>query len=163
MGDLLNNGFNTTDGRMYLITERTLERLDIQFTPPDIQVDSRPTIATIQIVGRNTPRYQYIGGEPTIRLTLDFYANEVEGQDVVAKCRFLESLTASDGSEGPFQRVKMIFGDLYKNDMWVVKSAPYRLFNFDESVGYLPKHATVELTLAKDPTDNLRWRDIRYS
>jgi len=158
--DLNNIGLNTTQGRLYIITEKTLEKLEIQFIPPSIEIQRNANYSVIQIVGRNTPQYQFLGGETRMPLTLDFYADDDARRDVELKCKWLEALCAYDGKK-PVQRVKLIFGDLFKEEMWVVQSVKYSFKLFDRVYGFRPRLGTAELSLGLDPTTNLTWADIR--
>jgi hypothetical protein len=158
--DLVNIGLNTTQGRLYLITERTLEKLEIQFIPPSINIERNANYATFQIVGRNTPQYQFLGGETRLPLSLDFYADDEFRRDVELKCKWLEALCAYDGKK-PAQRVKLIFGDLFKEEMWVVQSVKYTFNLFDRVYGFRPRLGKCDLVLGLDPTTNLTWADIR--
>src|SRR5690606_14511421 len=88
----------TTEGRLYFIALTTLDRLDIQFVPDEINISRNPTIASIQVIGRNNPIYHYISGETTLNLQLDFHAMHENRQDVINKCRWLEHLAYADGN-----------------------------------------------------------------
>lgn len=151
---------STTEGLLYFIAVDSLHRLEIQFVP-DISVARRPLIAGLYVIGRNTPKYHYLGGETLINLKLDFHAAQENRQDVIDKCRWLEHLTFNDGYSQPPQKVKLVFGDLFRDELWIVKSINYNLSNFHKQYGFLPQQAFANIQLALDPESNLVWEDIR--
>lgn len=159
MASIKNAGFNTTKGKLHIIAEKTLEKLDIQFYPAELSTDYNPNIATIQVVGRNLPRYQLLGGEATLTMQLDFHADESSKQSVTKKCDWLRSLTMVDRKKGA-QRVKIVFGELYKNEMWIVKSVKVKSSLFDEANGCYPRQAYVDITFGLDMDKNLNWIDV---
>lgn len=152
----------TTEGRLWIIPEKEIEKkIEIQFTLPEISISRTSNIQTIQIVGRNNPLYQYTSGETSFPLTLDFYAQNADRRDVITTCRFLESLSANNGYKNPPQRIRLVYGALFRDEMWVIKSVKYRLSNFDKEYGYLPKQAYVDMDLVLDTQENATWDDIR--
>jgi hypothetical protein len=152
----------TTEGRLWIVPEREIEkRIEIQFVPASIDWSRSSNIQTIVIVGRNNPLYQYTSGETVLPLKLDFYAQQEDRKDVITTCKFLESLSANNGYKKPPQRIRIIWGDLFKDEMWVIKSVKYKLDNFDKEFGFLPKQAYVDLDLVLDTKGNLTSDDIR--
>lgn len=157
---IYNRGIQATNSSLYFIALDTGERLEIQFVPPIIEGDRVADLGTMKIVGRNNPMYQNVGGEDTLAITLDFYADEESRQSVIHKVRWLKSLTYTDGGRQPAQRVALVWGDLYKNEKWVVARVRERLSNFDAGYGFLPKQAMVDLQLKLAPDTNLTWEDV---
>lgn len=151
---------STTEGQLYFIALDSLDRLEIQFVPK-IELNRRTNMANIQIIGRNNPKYQYLSGENTMNLQLDFHATKEDRTDVINKCRWLEHLTFNDGYRRPPQKVKLVFGNLFRNEVWIVKNVSCKLDNFHRESGFLPQQAYVEVTLALDPETNLTWEDVR--
>lgn len=151
---------STTEGKLYFIALQTLDRLEIQFVPK-INKSRNANYANIQVIGRNTPRYQYLSGESTLNLELDFYAQQEDRRDVIDKCNWLEHLTFNDGYITPPQKIKLVFGDMYKDEVWVVKRVDVSYENFHKGFGFLPQQAYVNLTLALDPESSLTWEDVR--
>lgn len=152
----------TTAGRLWIVPEIELDqKIEIQFVPREIAISRVSAIQTIAIVGRNNPFYQYTGGETTMPIQLDFYAEDEDRKDVLRKVRFLESLSINNGYKNPPQRIHLIFGDIFKNEMWVIKSVKTKLSNFDKPYGMLPKQAYVDLELALDTNVNLTRKDLR--
>ena len=150
----------TTEGRLYFIALRRLERLEIQYVPDEISISRTPDIAKLKVIGRNNPKHHYTGGNTTLSLKLDFYSEHESRQDVIDKCRWLESLAYSDGlSHGP-DHVKLVFGRLFRNEVWAVTKVDYKLSNFSKKHGYLPQQAYVNIQLALDPLHNVRIEDV---
>lgn len=153
--------------RMWLVhideNGRNLESLKIQTVPEQIEVQPSSTWSVIPSIGRNNPFYHYTGGEDSLRLTLDWYAVTAAKEEVIEKCRWVESLSKADGYfKGP-PLVVLVFGDLYVYDTWIIESAPYRLSLFDRSAGMFPRQAYQDLTLKKVTPNNTTTEQIRYS
>ena len=151
----------TTEGQLYFIALTTLDRLNIQFVPDQLEIARNPSIANIQVVGRNNPIYHYISGDTTMRLELDFHAMTENRQDVIDKCKWLEHLAYNDGYEKEPQKVKLVFGELFQDEQWIVRQVSYSLSNFNKQKGFLPQQAYVSVELGLDPESNLLWEDIR--
>jgi hypothetical protein len=141
--------------------DRTIGKLKIQTVPLNLSVTPTTQWAVIPVLGRNLPRYQYTGGETKIRFQLDWYSVTPLRDDVIDRCRWVESLSRSDGWNAPPPRILLIFGDLFKNQTWVVESAPYELSLFDKEWGMLPRQAYQELTLMQVSDTNITHFDIK--
>lgn len=141
---------STTQGRLYFIALQSLERLEIQFVPEELNLTRQPSVQQIEIVGQNLPKVQQQGGERRLNFELDFYASDDNRQDVMTKCLWLESLTYRNGADVPAEKVRLIFGELFSRDVWVVKSVNYRLKQFHKQFGYLPCQAYVNIELVND-------------
>jgi len=152
---------STTKGLLYLIAVDTMEKLEIQFVPPELAIERQIDIAKVRVVGRNNPLHQYVGGDTTLGLQLDFHAMDEDRKDVIRKCRWLESLGYNDGYEKQPPRVKLVFGDLFQDQIWIVQSVSYKLSAFDKQYGFLPRQAYVDIELALDPEINLKWADVQ--
>ena len=150
----------TTEGLLYFIAIDSLERLDIQFVP-DLDIQRNANIATIQIVGRNLPQYQYTGGDTVLNLQLDFHSLEENRTDVINKCRWLEHLTANNGLKKKPSKVKLVFGDVFRDEQWIVKQVGYKLNNFHKGYGFLPQQAIVNIQLLLDVESDINWDSIR--
>ena len=72
-----------TGGRLYITALRTLDRLEIQYVPPELAVKRNPLIAGVAIVGRNNPQHHYLGGSTELNLQLDFHSQETNREDVI--------------------------------------------------------------------------------
>jgi|AntAceMinimDraft_11_1070367.scaffolds.fasta_scaffold44027_3 hypothetical protein len=149
--------------KLYFTALRSLERLEIQYVPPEIAITRSPIIAGVAVVGRNNPKHHYLGGSTEMSLELDFHSEEASREDVITKCKWLESLAYGDAFDNPPETVRLTFGKLFRNnEIWVVKAVNYKLSLFEEKSGYLPKQAYVQLTLALDTKKNLKIEDVKW-
>ncbi len=151
----------TTNGRLYFIALRSLERLEIQFVPEKLEINRKPNVQQVEIVGLNLPKLQHQGGGRNITLELDFHAEDQNREDVIRKCLWLESLTYRDGPDKPAERVRLIFGRLFNRDIWMVESVKYELKNFHRQFDYLPTQAYATVTLVQDGELEPRAGDIK--
>lgn len=155
---------------------KRIESLDLQFRPPSINLNPESAIAAVPTMGRNNPFYNYGGSEDTLSFEVSFYAKEENRQDVLYKCRWLESLTKADGYKTSPHRIKIVWGKdglLFFNQTWILVSAPYVLSNFVDRgyvknnneyqvkpFGLLPTVARQQLTFKKITTKNNTYGDI---
>lgn len=154
--------FTTTEGRLYIVNLRTYETVEIQFTPPSIDINRDPNVEQVDIVGLNLPRTQQQGGPRTLDLELEFYAQEQNRQDVISKCRQLESLTYRDGPNIPAPQVRLIFGTMFHQEVWTMRKVTYKLYQFDRRYSYLPIRATARITLVQDGALEPTATNVRY-
>ena len=152
---------STTQGKLYFIALGSLERLEVQFVPEELQLSRVPSVQQVEIVGQNLPKLQHQGGERRLSLELDFYASDENREDVITKCLWLESLTYRSGVDTPAERVRLVFGKLFNRDVWMVKSVNYRLKQFDKKYGFLPCQAYVAIELAHDGASEMKASDIK--
>lgn len=162
MGDILNTGIQTTNKALYFLCVDTRERLEIQFVPPSLRITDDADIAVIKIIGRSTPKYQNSGGEVTMPLELDFYSDEENRTSVVRKCNWLRSLRYSDGKK-PAKRVALIFGNMFKKEIWTVRNVSVEYTNFSKKHGYMANQAKVTINLCLDVDYNLKPDDINVT
>lgn len=150
--------------RLYFTALTSLQTLPIQYVPPKITINRNPNVAAVAIVGRNTPRYHYLGGTTEITLDLDFHSEQANREDVISKVKWLESLAYSDGFNTEPEQVRLTFGKLFRaNEIFVIKAFSADLSLFDDNAGYLPRQAYVKLTLALDSSTNLLIEDIKWN
>lgn len=133
----------------YILDLTTGQRLFFQTIPLDITVNPEASWVVIAPPGMNNAFYQYTGGEDSLEFTITWYADDESRQDVIRKCKWLESLTRNDGYDNPPHVVQFIFGDLFKNSKWIVFGAAYKLSNFNREVGMLPQMASQQLVLKR--------------
>jgi hypothetical protein len=153
----------TTDGRLCLIAEDTLERMDIQFMPPKHTETTTANLAEVRIAARNLPRFQHVGVSNRLEFTLDFYSNELGSKDVLRKVRWLQSLCYNNKGLSKTQRVIVIFGDMYRNQTWRVVRVSPDFSLYDKQGGYLPKRADVQLDLEQDNEFDVGWEDVQFN
>lgn len=155
---------NTTEGKLYLTALKSLERLDIQFVPVNMTDKRTAIVAGIAVVGRNVPFHHFVGGTKTMPLELDFHAEEENREDVIRKCKWLESLTYSDEFENKLERVRLTFGRMFRPfETWIIQSVDVDYSIFQQEYGMLPKQAYVKLNLILDTDTNLTPDDIKWT
>jgi hypothetical protein len=148
---------SSTQGQLAIVElSPPFERLEIQFMPTGLAWSRTPDLPALAVVGRNNPHYHLTGGEDRLNLRLDF-ATELESRlDVIRKVQWLRSLTFA-----PVRNVKLVWGQLFKSEVWVVASFKADMDQFMHNANMLPQQAYVDITLALDPKKNLRLRDVR--
>lgn len=153
--------------------------LYIQNRPTEIQVNPGSTWVSIKSMGRNNPFYMYTGGEDTISFDISWYTSDPNHpEEVLAKCRLLESWTRANGYISAPPTLKILWGNsgIFNNFDFILESCPYRLTNFQNgsraSIGPVtdsngaidkklyPACATQTLTFKKVIRDNTLHDDI---
>lgn len=137
------------DNQPYLVDLVTLEKLHFQTIPERIDYQSESSFATLESPGRNNPLYHYTGSEDIISFTITWYGNHYGLQDVIRKCKWLMSLSRSDGYRASIHPCKLIFGEMFKNSKYIVTAAPFGLREFDRVFGMFPRWAEQQVTLKK--------------
>jgi len=155
---------STTREKCWIVSlEEGGRRLAIQYVPNEFLWTRKPAISEVQIVGRNVPKHHYTGGKKELKFELDFYSVVEERDDVIEKVRWLESLTYNDGPSADIERVKVIFGTLYKDEVWVIQDVESNI-QFFEKENFLPQQAFVNLTLLLDAASTINPNfDVRKS
>lgn len=155
----------STPSNMWLVRldnrGREVESLRIQVVPLEISVEPDAKWAVIPSIGRNNPFYQYTGGEDTISFTLDWYSISNLKDDVIEKCRWVQSLSRANAYDEPPSRVLLVYGKLFRFSTWIVESAPYRLSLFNKQMGMLPQQAYQDLVLKRVTDKNLSTQELR--
>lgn len=163
--------------------------LVIQNRPDRLRVEPAATWAAVKSMGRNNPFYFYTGGEDTITFDISWYSvDEKHRDDVVNKCRLLESWTRADGysASPPTLRIQWGNSGLFEDDLFILAAAPYELTHFqnasrmmrrydnDPDTGQripntvsrpynlklLPNCATQTLTFKRVTKNNRTWEEI---
>lgn len=122
--------------------------LTIQNRPNEINIESVSTWASVKSFGRNDPFQIYNGSEKTITFEISWYSvDSVNRDDVVTKCKLLESWTKSDGYRTAPPLLKLVWGGsgIFENDEFILSSAPYKLTHFQS--GHIKRD---EVTMVKD-------------
>lgn len=151
---------STTQGAAYIINLSSLETMEIQFVLDELTYTRNANYSNIEIIGRNEPKYHYSGGETTMPLILDFHAQDDDRQDVIRKIKWLEALSYGDGYDANPPVIKIVFGEVFKEEQWIVKSVKPNMSLFVPMFNFLPHQATVSLDLAKYAPKNPKWVDI---
>lgn len=163
--------------------------LVIQNRPDRLRVEPAATWAAVKSMGRNNPFYFYTGGEDTITFDISWYSVDANHRDdVVNKCRLLESWTRADGysASPPTLRIQWGNSGLFEDDLFILAAAPYELTHFqnasrmlwrydhDPNTGQrmtntvgqpfnlklLPNCATQTLTFKRVTKNNRTWGEI---
>lgn len=111
------------------------QSITLQNRPDELRVDPKSAWATVASMGRNNPFYLYTGGEDTISFDISWFVSDPTRRDeVVAKCRLLESWTKADGYNAapPVLLIKWGGSGIFNNDNFILESAPYTLTHFQD-------------------------------
>lgn len=111
------------------------QSITLQNRPDELRVDPKSAWATVASMGRNNPFYLYTGGEDTISFDISWFVSDPTRRDeVVAKCRLLESWTKADGYNAapPILLIKWGGSGIFDNDNFILESAPYTLTHFQD-------------------------------
>ncbi len=146
--------------QMVIVEPDSYEVIDFQFVPDVLSWQRNIDISEIKPILRNTPKYQYSGGSTVISFRLDFFANTDGRDDVIDRCRQIEALGYSDGYVKPKAQVKLVWGALFRNEVWEVLSVKYDLMEFKPDQYFLPQQAYVDITLGLVADTNLRINDV---
>lgn len=148
----------------------------IQNRPQEITVDPQPSWVSIKSMGRNNPFMLYTGGEDTISFDISWFSNDPSNrEDVLTKCKLLESWSKADGylSAPPVLKLSWGSSGIFDNDLFILFSATYKLSNFQDrcvsrissnkdniNIGLLPSVATQTLVFKRVTPKNLEHTDI---
>lgn len=164
MANLINKTISQTNKQLFIVDLSSPdETMEIQFVPQELRMSGTTNHARMDVVGRNNPLYQYINGEDSIFLELDFYADDENKEDVVERVRWLQSLRYNDGFDRRKKNVLLVWGDLFSNSnlVWIVTLVNVEYSGFHSEFNYRPVFAKVFVTLVLDPSTNIRVSDIR--
>ena len=145
----------------YFVDMVTCEILVLQTLPLEFNYSPETQWNVVMAPGRNSPNYQYSGAEDTLNFQISWYANEESREDVLRKCKWLESKSKNNGYDEKPHRVKLMFGDLFNDTEWIIFDARYRISLFHRSIGFLPCLATQELTMKRVMTSNRTTQQIQ--
>lgn len=153
--------FNTNQKCYIVVYDDPSQKLEFQFVPNEATWNRQAKIGEIEIVGRNNPQQQWTGGSDSFAFTLDFYCEDASRKDVTAKCEFLQSLTYANGNTAPPPLVKIVWGEWFRNEKWVLRSCNTVYSTFYKGNGYLPHTAKCDLSFTLNPDFNRTLADIR--
>lgn len=159
--DLANDKADTPHA-IYIIDVENQQYLRIQNVPLEFDYSPESTFAAINTIGRNNPFYHYTGSEDTLTFDISWYANEASRTDVIRSCRWLESYTKNDGYTDEPHRIKLAFGELFTNDLWLITAAPYKLSLFSKPNSMMPTLAYQTLTLKRVVETNRTKEEILH-
>lgn len=150
----------TTAGRLFITALDSLERLEIQYVPKELTIERVADYGDIRIVGRNNPFHHYVNGHENLDIDLDFHSIEKAREDVVKKCNWLKSISMNDGYDNPPEVIRLTFGRLFREEIWVIRSVRINYAQFEERTGFLPVQAYVKLGLSLSPKQNTKRSDV---
>lgn len=153
----------TTTKRELIIMELVtpFSYIEVQYVPAEINVPREAHMQNVTIVGRNDELMHYISGSERMSLTLDFHADDVNKDEVYKKVNWLKSLTANDGYAGKFRNVKIVWGDMFKNQVWAIQGVNPKYSHFSADNKWMPLRCSVQINLKLDPKKNRYIKDIR--
>ena len=153
-------------------SKRYYSYIQLPFVPRELDYNPESNFVGIASFGRNNPFYQFTGSEDTLTFEIDWFSKEVNREDVIFNCRWLEALTKGDAYDEIPHRVKIVWGSdnkLFEDSIWLLVSAPYRLSNFvrgyrldgqDYKVGMLPQQAYQTVTFKRITKLNRSTKEI---
>jgi len=169
---------------IYNISISPAQYIVLQNRPTSIDFRGDTSWASIKSMGRNTPLYHYTGAEDTVQFNISWYCDDPQHPDeVINKCRLLESWSKADGYSKSPPVLRIQFGNdqndhLFKDQFFILKSATYTLKNFNslyttdgrrvdsnKNVTYrngklYPMVATQELVFNRVSDHNITYKDI---
>lgn len=110
--------------------------ITLQNRPPEIDVDPQSTWVEVRSMGRNVPFMMYTGASDTLSFDISWFSNQKDRRDdVITKCRLLESWTKSNGYNAapPILKIKWGSSDIFTSAYFILYSAKYTLSNFQDS------------------------------
>lgn len=161
MSNIYNTGLQTTDSKLYILDLDTQESMEIQFVPDNLSIDRKIRLNAVNIIARNLPKYQYSGGQTELDFRLDFYADEENRVSVIQRCKWLEGFTVNDKGRSPQKKLALIFGSMFRDDIWIMGEFKYKLENFDKQFGMYPKQAYVDIKLHLTTASNTSFTETR--
>ena len=145
-----------------LVDLDTLERLNFQTVPQNLEYVPNANFHSINTVGRNNPEYHYTGGSDVLSFTLTWYSDrlqsgalDTEKTGVLTHCKWIEARSRNDGYNAEPPRVKLIWGSTrYTDATWLIQSSQYTTKLPDAQNDYLPTHAVQNITLIRVTEEN---------
>lgn len=153
---------STTGGNLYMIALDSLERIEIQYVPKELALTRNAKLGELAIVGRNIPKNHQTGGSKFLKFTLDFYSvkESAEGRDdVIKKLRLLESWTYNEGIDRNAEKIKLVYGSMFRDEIWTVQTVDIKMVEFEKQT-FLPLQAYVNVTLKLDTNKNPKRSDV---
>lgn len=132
-----------------------------QFVPEVIENPRSAKLQEVVIIGRNDALLHYINGQESLRLELEFLATSEKKDDVKKTIDWFKSLTMNDGYSGKIRNVKLIMGNVFTNEVWLVEAVEPKMSHFSQKDAWMPLRATIGLNLKLDPNKNRYIDDVR--
>ncbi|MBP7509915.1 MAG: hypothetical protein KA807_19035 [Prolixibacteraceae bacterium] len=150
-----------------LIIVDAIDKSQMEFDfPEEITKENNPIYASENIVGRATPRHQFIsGGERTMRLPLNVHWRENENE-VEKAVSWLESLTYPEIThtgeiKGAPHPVLLVMGKFLNGNIYIVKSVSQRYHSLWVYPSGMPCYAAIQLELWLHKKININYKTVR--
>lgn len=156
-------------------SSKPLAKVEIQYFT-NVEMNPEASWAVVKSMGRNNPFYMFTGSEDTISFEISWRTLQDNREDVLNKCRLLESWTKADGYDAapPVLGISWGSSNIFAGDHFILKSAPYKPNSFQNSyrkgprngtneiidLGLLPNAATQTLTFCRVTSGNRTREDI---
>ena len=127
-------------------------KIDLYTVPRELEWGVASNWATIASIGRNNPFYHYTGSEDTLAFTIDWYSRQENRQDVIFYCKWLSARAKANGYFEDPHRLILVWGKedlLFKDDIWILEKASYKLSGFQKQARMLPNQAFQDLVFKK--------------
>lgn len=132
------NSFPKINNQITIVNRHTSPPtvLTIQNRPNELRVEPKANWVAVSSMGRNNPFMMYTGGEDTISFDISWFATDSKNRDeVITKCRLLESFSRANGYASAPPTLQIIWGTsgLFDNDLFILESAAYTLTHFQNA------------------------------
>lgn len=151
---------SSNNNNTYFVDLDTGEVLGLQGLPKKHEYDPASVFSKIKTPGRNNPMYTFSGSEDILDFEISWFSTAQDARDVVAKCKWLESMTKADGYVGRPHLLRFQWGDMYSKAIWIVNSAKYTLEFFDKTRGMFPTCAKQHIILHRYTLTNATHEQI---
>jgi len=136
--------YTVNTNKVYIVNISAIPyvKLELQNRPNEIQVNPISNWSDVNSMGRNIPFAIYTGGNSSFSIDISWFSNQPNvPNDVLAKCKLLESWSKADGYKSSPPLLKIVWGGskIFDNHLYILKSATYRLSNFN-SVSVTPNY-----------------------
>lgn len=164
-GTTKSNYQSSNGNSTYIIDLDTGESLGLQGLPRSMEYDPKSVYSVIKTPGRNLPFYTFSGSEDVLEFDITWYSVSKDKSDVLARCKWLESMSKADGFLGRNHFARLLWGRLFSKTMWIVESAKYTIRDWDKVNNMFPIHASQKVVLKRysltNPTheviNDIRW------
>ncbi len=152
------------------------DSVTLPWIPKSLDFDPMSKLVAMPSIGRNLPFYHYTGAEDSLEFIIDwFFTDDKSRTKALHSATKMESFSKSNGYDEVLPRLKIIWGgsNIFKNSIWLLEHAPYRLSNWvdhvwdfhkDEYVSFelLPQQIIQEVKFKKISSHNLTYQDIIF-
>lgn len=161
-GKLYTNPKDRIDRDLYIIDTVSGKSVKLPFVPKELRYNPESNFKAIASMGRNNPFYHFTGAEDSLEFEIDWFAQEEHRADVILNCKWVESLSKNDAYDNPPPPVILHWNiDMFKDSVWLITSAQYRLLDFQAHRNMFAQQAYQQVTLKRITTTNLKRSDIQ--